>query len=79
MTRFIRVDQMPKVITYNMDITTFTRDKELWSQEFLEWQAENSEKIKGIHRNKDLANDRWQFALEFIDEEEATIFAMRFA
>ena len=50
-----------------------------WSDEMRDWFVQNGDKIKTIYKHKHYELDQNQYAIEFINAEEATVFAMLFA
>lgn len=80
MTRFISINKLPKVCR-GQTFDAPSRDYSVpnWTNEMCDWYRQNADKIKTVHRQKNYELDQYQFVLEFINEEEATMFALKFA
>jgi len=79
MTRFVRIDTLSKVC--NGQILSDLKSRESypnWTEAMCEWYKQNHNTIKTIHRDKSFELDKWIFVLEFVNEEEATMFMLEF-
>lgn len=75
MTRFIRTSLLPSVAMEDSYLKPYPN----WSPKFLEWYRDNEDAIVKIHENIDYRRYCKEFVIEFVNEDEALLFLMRFA
>ena len=78
MTRFVRIDKLPKVCSGLYSMSPDGEERPEWTDEIIQWYKLNQDKIVRIHKDKNYELAQNMYTLEFINDEEATVFAMLF-